>query len=131
MSIVKGANFIYMEATYNLDTTDSSLNFEEIYKMYLGVEFLRGGDFYQNHKHNTAKEFREEYLKVFRSVHLPRLSTIETYDELIKYVEEMYVNGMILGDEFVMKPTDEQSDKLINSTYTSLYGDIKIGDRKS
>jgi len=48
-------------------------------------------------------------------VYLPKLSTIETYDELIKYVEEMYVHGMILGDEFVMKPTDEQRIKIENS----------------
>lgn len=52
-------------------------------------------------------------------VYLPKLSTIETYNELIKYVEEMYVNGMILGDEFVMKPTEEQFDK-IHSSYLEL-----------
>lgn len=60
-------------------------------------------------------------------VYLPKLSTIETYDELIKYVEEMYIHGMILGDEFVMKPTEEQSQKIISSTDITLYGDRIAG----
>jgi hypothetical protein len=57
----------------------------------------------------------EEYLSVVRKVNMPKLCTIETYDDLIKYVTELYMNGMILGDEFVMKPGEEQKIKLRNS----------------
>lgn len=86
-------------------------------------EFLdRMEKLYQEQKQIEEQNYKINYLETIRGVHLPKLSTIETYDELIKYVEELYVNGMILGDEFVMKPSIDQRRKLINSTTMSLIG---------
>jgi hypothetical protein len=70
----------------------------------------------------------EEYLSVVRKVNMPKQCTVETYDDLIEYVTELYMNGMILGDEFVMKPGEDQRGKLIDSTFHTLYGRTKIGE---
>jgi len=101
-----------MEAKYNPETTDSS-------DKKLQIKLLE----YQKQDEEIIEHYRRKM-----GVYLPKLSTIETYNGLIEYVQEMYLNGMIVGDEFVMKPSEEQRNKLIDSTYLSLYGDLKIGE---
>jgi hypothetical protein len=114
-----------MEAKYNPETTDTSLNLPTFSDLInrLASRMTEDGKL-----RYEFKSFKCVIPPVIQTVSLPKLCTIETYDELIKYVEEMYVNGMILGDEFVMKPSEEQRLKLINSTFISLYGHQKIGE---
>lgn len=103
-----------MEAKYNPETTDST---GDIYPL---IEFVCS----MREKGNSLTEAES----VTQTVSFRKLCTIETYDELLQYVEEMYVNGFILGDEFVMKPSEDQNQKLIDSTFLALYGDQKIGE---
>jgi hypothetical protein len=114
-----------MEAKYNPETTDSSLNLptfaDLITRLASKVTEEEGIWKIRYNRWSSGNDSRA----VTQTVSLPRLCTIETYDELIKYVEEMYVNGMILGDEFVMKPCEEQKEKLMYSRFLILYGEIR------
>jgi hypothetical protein len=113
-----------MEAKYNPETTDST---SPQYKLAIEWASAEIAGWYETNKELLEKQFLDYVVygksefktsltsEIVQTVSLPKLCTIETYDELIKYVEEMYVNGMILGDEFVMRPCDDQREKLTAS----------------
>lgn len=100
-----------MEAKYNPETTDSTIDIYPLLKFCCDV---RSGEF-----------FSEPNQPVTQTVCLPKLFTIDTYDKLIEYVSEMYTFGMILGDEFVIKPNGYQRIQILD-TYLKSTGLIHL-----